>query len=185
MPKTFNAECPRILQVGTNPNKNVPRLIYALEGIPCRLVLIGKLDSPIHAALEETGTVFENRVGIDQHALFQEYTAADLVAFVSINEGFGLPIIEAQAMGRPLVTSNIPPMSIIAGSGACLADPLSIKAIKKVILRLIEDEQCRRQVIIDGLKNVKEYTQSAVVEKYLTTYQTLPTGRFCVTPFIS
>lgn len=172
-PKMFNTGCPRILQVGTKPYKNVPRLIRALQGIPCQLVLIGELDTEITTALAETGVAYENQVGISQEALFQHYVEADMVAFVSIGEGFGLPIIEAQAMARPLITANIPPMSVAAGPGACLADPLDVESIRASILRLIMDETYRQQVVADGLKNVARYSPAEIAEAYLNQYHKL------------
>lgn len=171
--KSFDSGSPRILQVGTKPYKNVPRLIRALQGIPCRLVLIGEFDSEIIAAQDETGVVIENHVGISQQTLFEQYLAADLVAFVSIGEGFGLPIIEAQAMARPLITANIPPMSVAAGNGACLADPLDVASIRAGILRLIQDADYRDGVIKNGLSNVADYSPERVAGKYIEVYKTL------------
>lgn len=173
VPKPFNAACPRILQVGTQPYKNVPRLIRALQGIPCRLVLIGKLDADIMAALDDSGVEIENHVGISQQALFEQYVAADLVTFISIGEGFGLPIIEAQAMARSLVTANIPPMSVAAGEGACLVDPLDVDSMRGGIVRLINDDAFRDEVIRMGLENVAAYSPGTVAKQYLKLYQTL------------
>lgn len=171
VPKAFNSGCPRILQVGTKPYKNVPRLIRALQGIPCTLILVGVLDAEIRAALQETEVSYENYVGLSQEALLQHYIAADLVAFVSIGEGFGVPILEAQAMARPLITANVPPMSVAAGPGACLADPLDVGSIRAGICRLIEDSVYRQQVTADGLENVSRYSPAMVAERYLKIYR--------------
>jgi glycosyltransferase involved in cell wall biosynthesis len=171
--KPFDSACPRILQVGAKPHKNVPRLIRALKEIPCRLVLIGELDSDIIAARDETGVAIENHVGISRQELFEQYSDADLVAFVSIGEGFGLPIIEAQAMARPLITANIPPMSVAAGDGACLADPLDVASIRAGILRLIQDADYRNGVIRSGLSNVAAYSPEFVASRYLDVYKTM------------
>lgn len=171
VPKPFNAESPRILQVGTRSYKNVPRLIYALRDIPCLLVLIGELDAEIHSALADTGVAWENHVNITQEALYQQYVAADLVTFVSVGEGFGVPIIEAQAMGRPLITANVSPMSDAAGDGACLADPLDIGAIRLGLIKLISDAEFRGAVIEAGLRNVARYSPSVVAGHYLDVYR--------------
>ena len=171
VPKAFNSGCPRILQVGTKPYKNVPRLIQALKGLPCHLVLVGELDAEIQAVLETTQVSYENWVGLSQEALLQQYREADLVAFVSIGEGFGMPIIEAQAMGKPLITANIPPMSTVAGAGACLADPLDVGSIRAGICRLIEDSVYRQQVIAAGLLNVARYAPATIAEAYLRVYR--------------
>lgn len=168
--KSFNDVCPRILQVGTSPYKNVPRLIRALRSIACQLVLIGPIDNEIQSAIVETGVIVENYVGISDKELHQEYAKADIVAFVSIGEGFGVPIIEAQAMGRPLLTANIPPMSVAAGEGASLADPLSVSAIRLGILRLIQDAIYRDQVVEAGIRNVAAYSPYVVAQKYMKVY---------------
>ena len=168
--KIFNKVCPRILQVGVKPYKNVPRLIRALQGISCRLILIGELDGDITNALAETGVQFENYVGISQEELLGQYADADMVSFVSIGEGFGVPIIEAQAVGRPLITANIPPMSVAAGSGAYLADPLDIESIRTGILRIINDEGYRKQIVDSGFKNAKRYAPKAMAKLYLNQY---------------
>lgn len=62
--KSFDKGCPRILQIGTGVNKNVPRLIRALEGIDCVLVVIGRLDGDILQALEECRVRYESHVDI-------------------------------------------------------------------------------------------------------------------------
>lgn len=174
--KSFNADCPRILQVGTKPYKNVPRLIQALAGLDCHLVLVGELDAEIRVALQATQISIENWVGLSQEDLLHQYREADLVAFVSIGEGFGMPIIEAQAMGKPLITASVPPMSIVAGPGACLADPLSVQSIRAGVVKLIQNESYRQQVVAAGLRNVEQYSPVAVSKQYLKTYQEMARG---------
>jgi len=170
VPKVFNITSPSILQVGSRPYKNVPRLIRALQGISCTLVVIGELDEEIKTALSETGVLCENYIGLRQEALLQQYVEADLVAFVSIGEGFGVPIIEAQAIGRPLITANIPPMSVVAGDRACLVDPTDLASIRAGIIKIISDESYRNQVVAKGLKNVVGYSPTAIAQRYLQLY---------------
>lgn len=181
-PQVFNAACPRILQVGTKPYKNVPALIRALAGISCRLVLIGELDAAILLALQETGVTYENYSGISQAKLLEQYTRADLVTFVSLGEGFGMPIIEAQAIGRPLITANIPPLSVAAGEGACLADPQNVESIRAGMQRLINDAGYREKVVADGRLNVNRYTPTAIAKAYLKVYSGLAVNQPGVIP---
>lgn len=171
VPRPFNSECPVILQVGTKPYKNVPRLIAALRGIPCKLVLIGQLDEPTRQQLAECGTDYENRINLTHEQIAQAYVDCDIVSFVSIGEGFGVPIIEAQASGRPLITANIPPMSEVAGNGACQVSPLNVSEIRDGILRIIGDADYRRQIMEAGLRNAARYSPQTISGQYLAFYE--------------
>lgn len=173
IPKKFNAHRPVILQVGTRSYKNVPRLVQALSGIPCHLVLVGKLDESINAQLQISKVSHESRTNLSDEQVLQAYQECDLVSFVSIGEGFGVPIIEAQATGRALVTANAPPMSDVAGQGACLASPYDVQDIRTAILKLIHESEYRDQVIQSGLENAKRYSPANIAQKYLDLYQRL------------
>jgi glycosyltransferase involved in cell wall biosynthesis len=169
--KPFAVECPVILQVGTGTNKNVLRLVKALQGLHCRLVLVGTLNDETRQKLAECGVEYENQVGLTQEEIYQRYVECDLVSFVSLNEGFGVPIIEAQAVGRPLITANIRPMCDVAGGGACLVDPLDVSLIRAGILRIISDAIYRNQLIEDGFNNVWRYSPARVASEYLELYR--------------
>ena len=169
--KDFNKDLPTIIQVGTKPYKNVPRLIMALSGISCCLILVGELDPEIISALNYAKIDFKNFSNISSGALLNLYDNADIVSFVSIGEGFGIPIIEAQAMGKPLITSNIPPMSMVAGEGACLANPLDINSIKSRIIQIIEDDNYRDNIINMGLINAVKYSPKVISRNYLNLYR--------------
>jgi len=109
---------PVILQVGTNPNKNLPRVARALSGIPCRLVVVGRCDGASEEALRSAGVSWVNRTGVTDAEMPSIYAKADMVLFASTYEGFGLPIIEAQAKGRPVITSLVTAMPEVTGEGA-------------------------------------------------------------------
>lgn len=168
--KYFNAKCPTVLQIGTRGYKNVPRLIQALHGITCKLVLVGVLEEEIKNALQETNVVYENHVGISDNELIVLYQSCDIVSFISIGEGFGLPILEAQASGKPLITSNIEPLCSVAGQGSYLVNPLDINDIRKGFQNLIDDDCLRQQVVVAGLLNVKAYSPKAIADKFLALY---------------
>ena len=96
----FNVSRPRLLQVGTGANKNLERLAAALVGLDCDLVIIGRLSALQIYALKHHRVSYENFVGLSREALVQQYLRCDMVVFVSTYEGFGLPIVEANAVGR-------------------------------------------------------------------------------------
>jgi glycosyltransferase involved in cell wall biosynthesis len=171
--RPFNQACPVILQVGTKPYKNVPRLIEALQGIPCKLVLIGVLDQALHQQLMACGIDHDNRVNLHHQQVAQAYVDCDIVSFVSVGEGFGVPIIEAQATGRPLVTSDLPPMSDVAGPGACLVSPLDVAQIRRAIQALIGDAAYRQRIVDAGLRNAARYSPQAIGGQYLALYRGL------------
>lgn len=169
--RPFNVNQPAILQVGTKSYKNVPRLIEALQGIPCRLVLVGSLDDEIRNKLADCNVAYENHVGLTHAEIYKQYVKSDLVSFVSLGEGFGVPIIEAQATGRPLITANVSPMCDVAGEGACLADPMNVSQIREGIQKIIADEDYRKRLIERGLHNVRRYSPVAISSQYYTLYQ--------------
>lgn len=169
--RTFDAHSPTILQVGTKHYKNVPRLIEALTGLDVRLVLVGRLDEPTMSALKRSRIAYENHVGISNEALRNLYVDCDIVSFVSIGEGFGMPIIEGQAVGRPVITGDVPPMSDVAGDGACLVDPLDVAAIRAGIERIIGDEAYRDGLVVAGRANVARFSVDMVAAEYLALYR--------------
>ena len=101
------------------------------------------------------GIVIRANKVVSDEAMFEAYSEADILLFCSTIEGFGMPILEAQTVGRVVVTSNISAMPEVAGDGACFVDPLSIKAIRAGIEQVLNDENYRNSLIINGLKNVK------------------------------
>ncbi|MBL4708844.1 MAG: glycosyltransferase family 4 protein [Flavobacteriales bacterium] len=172
-PKVFNVQEPRILHIGTKPNKNVSRLLDAVMGINCSLVVIGKLSEELIIKAKENQVNLKIRNNLSNVEVMDEYREADILSFVSTYEGFGLPIIEAQAVGRVVLTANITSMPEVAGDGALLVDPYSVQDIHKGIVRLIEEEHYRDQLIKNGLNNIKRFNVRDVAEKYKEIYKEL------------
>jgi glycosyltransferase involved in cell wall biosynthesis len=172
--RPFASERPRILHVGTTPNKNLPRVIAALRGIPCVLVIVGELPQAELRDLRDYGMSYENLVGIDHAAMTCLYRDADIISFPSTYEGFGMPILEGQAVGRPVLTSDLEPMRAVAGQGgALLVDPKSVEAIRAGFLALMSDALVRRRLIAAGQANSRRYTLEAVAASYLALYREL------------
>lgn len=169
-PKSFNNNFPTILQIGTAPNKNLPRLIEALELIKCKLTIIGPVDATLKVKLDNHKIFYESYINLTKEEIYQQYLNTDIVSFMSLNEGFGMPIIEAQAVGRVVITSNLLPMSFVAGDGACLVDPFDIEQIRCMISKIIADKEYRENLIANGLNNVKKYTLEKISKDYLNLY---------------
>jgi glycosyltransferase involved in cell wall biosynthesis len=169
--KHFNSKKPKILQVGTKPYKNVERLIKSIKGLDIILILIGKLSAEQLDLLKMNSVEFENYYNIELIKLAELYKSADICTFISIGEGFGVPIIEAQASGTPLITSNIPPMSDVAGLGAVKVSPFDLSDIRNGIVNLIENESLRTNLIELGYENSKKYSDDNIREQYLNFYR--------------
>ena len=171
--KPFDKAHPVILQIGTTTNKNIPNLIRAIEGLSCRLVIVGRIDSEISDLLKSYRIAFENKIDLSDAELVSEYQRADIVAFCSTYEGFGLPIIEAQAMHKPVITSDLSPMKEVAGGAAILVDPKDPAEIRKGIEKIINDDEVRANLIRSGLENVVRFKPEQIARVYEEYYESI------------
>ncbi|MBI1295525.1 glycosyltransferase [bacterium] len=171
--KEFDSSQPVLLQVGTGPNKNLIRVCDALRGIPCHLRIVGKLSNKQIVALERNFIQFSATSNITDLQMVEEYRNADIVIFVSTYEGFGLPILEAQATGRPVITSNMGPMPEVAGGAAHLVDPYDVNSIRVGLQLVMGDKVYRDELIRKGRENASKYHPHAVAQQYCELYQEL------------
>ncbi|MEO5995907.1 MAG: glycosyltransferase family 1 protein [Chitinophagaceae bacterium] len=178
--KAFNAKRPVILQVGTMPHKNLERLIKALNGISCQLNVIGSLSEPIKELMLANNISYHNESGITQERLLEFYLSCDMISFVSTYEGFGMPIVEANAIGRPVITSKILSMPEVAADSACLVNPFDVEDIRAGIQKIIHDEAYRDELVSNGLENCKRFDPDKIAGCYLECYKKL-SGKFVKT----
>lgn len=89
---------------------------------------------------------------------FELLKNSNIFLFPSFYEGFGIPILEAQSVGVPVITSNISSMPEVADSSAVLIDPYDPKKIAEATYKLISDEKIRNEIINRGLENVKRFS---------------------------
>lgn len=161
---------PRILQVGTGKNKNVENVALALLRTPYeRLDIIGKLSADQLKLLSELNIVYRNFVDISSSEVIVRFLEADVVVFASHYEGFGLPILEAQALSVPVVTSNLEPMRSVAGEGAVLVDPTSPESIADGIRRAVA-EPFRGNLVAKGMLNARRYGPEIIASEYEKLY---------------
>jgi glycosyltransferase involved in cell wall biosynthesis len=169
----FNRDKPKLLFIGTAENKNLDRLIEAIKGMNVQLQIIGKPSQQQLQRLAQNGTSFYVRSGISDEETREAYCESDILAFASVYEGFGLPILEAQLTGRPVLTSNLSPMKEVAGTGAVLVDPFDSESIREGLLRIITDDELREKIIRSGFENVKRFDPATVASQYSSLYEEL------------
>ena len=170
-PAAFNASQPRILLIGTSPNKNLGRMAAALAGLACAVELVGTPSGEQMAEFERHAVSLRALGDIGETELHDAYRRCDLVLFASIHEGFGLPILEAQAIGRPVVTGDCSSMPEVAGGGACLVDPLDPSSIREGVRRVADSAAYRSTLIAAGLENVRRFTVARTAESYAEVYR--------------
>ena len=170
-PKEFNTAAPVCLQVGTKWNKNVERVAEALRGTGCRLEIVGILSGTQRVCLERSGVAFVEHGRLRDSELLEAYRRCDFVMFASLYEGFGLPILEAQATGRPVITSNFGAMAEAAGEGAFLVDPFSVESIRSAVTTLLGDPVLRRDLSVRGTKNVEAFRSGVIARRYADIYR--------------
>lgn len=176
-PRPFDSAYPRILQIGTKSNKNINRLVEALQFIPCELHVVGVLEEDTLALLKKYNIHYLTYDNLSFDALRDLYIQSDLVAFISTYEGFGLPILEAFAVGRPLITSSIAPMDDIAGPAAEKVNPYNVLDIRRGLLKIIQEEDYRASLIRQGLERVQQYSISDIVQQYADLYRRIDDRR--------
>jgi glycosyltransferase involved in cell wall biosynthesis len=164
---------PVVLLMGTWPNKNLPRSAEALRGLAVQVVLIGPVDDRQRDQLDRAVPGWTHHPGPDDTAVVRLLQECDVLLFPSLQEGFGLPIVEAQATGRPVVTSGREPMAEVSGGAAVLVDPEDVVSIRQGVLQVLEDPDLAADLVQRGFENVKRFSPSAVAAQYAAIYAEL------------
>ena len=170
-----------ILSVGTlEPRKNHPTLVSAYaelrrRGLPQHLVIAGRegwMFEPTYARVKAEG--------IESDVLFLGYTEdadlpalynlADLMAYPSIYEGFGIPPLEAMACGVPVVCSNASSLPETVADAALTVDPRDTAALADAMERALTDAACRTRMIAAGRRQAAQFTWIAAAERLVEAY---------------
>lgn len=171
--RTFNEACPRILQIGSGPHKNLDTLIRAVSGVACELKIVGKISGENLAALERESIRYTNEYAVPDERIKEIYRECDILFFASRHEGFGLPILEANSVGIPVITSSCYSMPHVAGNAGLIVNPESFSEIRDAIQQLISSPELRSDLVRNGFENVKRFTPEAIASKYAEVYQAI------------
>lgn len=175
------ADVPYFLWTGSmNPRKNVGNVIkafdYVASEIPHRLVLAGGLGWNHDGELQVLrNSRFRRRIHhagrVTDEQLRALYQGADGFVFVSLMEGFGLPILEAMASRCPVITSNVSSMPEVAGDAALLVDPQCHREIGEAMHRLASDESLRREYAARGETRARQFSWDRCAGAMLQIYR--------------
>lgn len=170
-----------ILSVGTiESRKNQLSILKGVveANIKLPVVLLGKpteyklqLDEFIVEAGIRSQLIFLH--GTNMEELQAIYQLAEVMVYPSFFEGFGLPVLEAQASGCPVITSDISSMPEAGGDGAIYIDPHNFSAIGTAIHNLLTDEKLRDDLIQKGTANAALFSEEIVADKLMALYQSL------------
>jgi glycosyltransferase involved in cell wall biosynthesis len=182
LPRPVHPEIPRekiILCVGAlQKRKNQTALVRAFRAAPpdWTLVLAGSegyeawtvlrevADSPAHARIHVTGYISDAEIA-------HWYAKASIFAFPSLDEGFGMPALEAMAAGIPVIAGNRGSLPEICGHAAMLVDPASDEELAHTVNLLAVDEDLRMKMVAAGKAHAANFRWSAAVEKTIGVYK--------------
>lgn len=172
---------PIILFVGAiQKRKNVQRLVQAFERTPAewKLMLAGSLGygaAEVLQAVEQSQRRADIAITgyISDEELERWYGKASLFAFPSLDEGFGIPVLEAMSRGLPVLTSNRSALPEVAGDAALLVNPEETDEIAAALNRLIAEEGLRVELSRRGLERSKSYTWERAANETWGVYREL------------
>ena len=163
----------KILFIGSTENKNLICLLKAIKDLNVKLTIVGSIDLYHKNFLLKNNIMFENHVGISDEDINKVYSRNDILVFPSLYEGFGMPIIEANYVGIPVITSNLSPMKEIARNSSLLFDPYKPNDLKNKLILLIKNSELRKKLIINGFINANKYQSNNIAKHFMKLYKQL------------
>jgi glycosyltransferase involved in cell wall biosynthesis len=168
-----------VLNVGViQTRKNTLNMLKALKLLPAKYTLVlsggsGYGSEAVHEYIRAES--MENRVRllghVDDAKLARLYQAASVFLFPSLEEGFGIPVLEAMAAGAPVVTSNVSSMPEVGGDAALYVDPHDPADIAQKVVLAAEDATARADLAQRGFARAREFTWRRTAEATLAVYE--------------
>jgi len=172
------------LYLGTlQPRKNLSRLVLAFSRLPSRAVLVlagqrGWLSDDLFALIRRLG--LEGRVLCPGYVRPEDraplLSGALAFVFPSLYEGFGLPVLEAQACGCPVICSNTSSLPEVAGDAALQVPPEDVAALADAMARLESDPDLRRELVERGFVNLRRFSWEGCARTVLGVVEELLGG---------
>jgi glycosyltransferase involved in cell wall biosynthesis len=167
---------PVVLSVGAvQKRKNTARLIEAFGAMPepWKLVLAGSAGYGAEEIMANAGPRVELTGYVTDEQLAMLYARASIFAFPSLDEGFGIPVLEAMAAGVPVIATNTSALPEVCGDAAILVDPLDVDQLASELRRVAADPDLRAQIAKRGRSRAAEFTWDLAVEKTWDVYREL------------
>ncbi len=168
---------------GAEPRKNVERVIEAFGRVPdlrakFQLIILGGLERGAEALYQAIQCAdLTPVVGFVGHVPAEDlqslYSSCSLFAFVSLYEGFGMPVLEAMACGAPVICSNTSALPEVAGDAALLVDPTSMEAIANAIVKVLSSDDLREDLRRRGRIRARGFTWERAAGELLEVYAEL------------
>ena len=168
-----------LLNVGAlQTRKNLIRCLEALLRLPEDVFLVlaggeGHGSQAVHATIHEHG--LEGRVRllgyVSEGRVEELYEMAEVLLFPSLEEGYGLPVLEAMAHSLPVVTSSSSALPEVGGDAALYVNPLEVEDITRKVSAALQDESLRKKLVERGLRRVKEFSWRRAAEATMQVYE--------------
>ncbi len=167
-----------------SPHKNHFRLLQAFEMVhqkhpDAELTIVGNIGEHVRARFNSTLEEVTNRnpgipISLCGHLTDDEivalYRDAAVFVYPSLYEGFGLPVLEAMAQGCPVITSNVSSLPEVVGDAAVLIDPLNTTELAQAMIKVLTDDELKREMSIKGINRAKLFSWERTAERYVEVF---------------